>query len=185
MPHVRGMQRALVVGAAWCAAILAACSGRSPGELAARDVSTVFFISKSDDHNRVDYGMRLDDHCVPKHDAVFPYWHEFEPVERTHPLGAFEDRAYGVADQHEIARVAGGADYSVTLKRFDRPIEISVRKQANGQCSTVAHTTIDAIDQAEFSDAFAQLGGLFQVDYIELHGRDPKTGAKLSERIQP
>jgi hypothetical protein len=42
---------------------------------------TLFFISKSDDENRVDYGMRLDSKCAPYGDeSVFPYWREFEPL---------------------------------------------------------------------------------------------------------
>jgi hypothetical protein len=162
-----------------------ACAGRSPSELARRDVATVFFISKSDDHNRVDYGMRLDHDCVPPRDAVFPYWHEFEPKERTHPLGAFEDRAYGIDEQHLVSRTAHSADYVVKLKRFDRPITITTVQSRDGTCSARARMTIDSVANAEFSDAFAQLGGLLSVDYIELHGRDSKTGAAVAERIKP
>ena len=45
----------------------------------AHDVATIFFISKSDDHNRVDYAIHLDAHCVPVHDdAMYFYWREFE-----------------------------------------------------------------------------------------------------------
>ena len=34
------------------------------------DVPTVFFINKSDDHNRVDYGIRLNEHCAPTGDEA-------------------------------------------------------------------------------------------------------------------
>jgi len=165
--------------------LVAACAGRSPAELAQRDVATVFFISKSDDRNRVDYGMRLDSHCVPLAGAVFPYWHEFEPDEHTHALGAFEDRAYGIAEQRLLARRSDGAEYFVKLKQLDRPITITTSKASDGRCTAVAHTKIDNVGAAEFSDAFAQLGGFLSVDYVEVHGRDARTGTRLAERIKP
>lgn len=164
---------------------VAACAGRSPGELAPRDIATVFFISKSDDHNRVDYGMRLDQDCVPLPGAVFPYWHEFEPKERTHALGAFEQRAYGIDMQRLVSRRQDGAEYVIKLKQLDRPITISTFKERDGRCVAVAHTKIDNVGTAEFSEAFAQLGGFLSVDYVEVRGRDPHTGARVAERIKP
>jgi len=166
--------------------LLAACAGRSPAELAPRDIATVFYISKSDDHNRVDYGMRLDADCVPVSSAaVFPYWHEFEPKERTHALGAFEDRAYGISEQRLLSRTGNSAEYMVKLKQLDRSITITTSKGSDGKCIAVAHTKIDNIGSAEFSDAFAQLGGFLSVDYVEVHGRDTRTGTRVAERIKP
>jgi hypothetical protein len=166
-------------------ALVGACGGRSPSELAPHDITTVFFISKSDDHNRVDYGMRLDHDCVPPPNAVFPYWHEFEPKERTHALGTFEGRAYGLDTQRLVAQSGSGGEYVIKLKPFDRPIAISTRKQPDGRCVAIAHIKIDGVEGAEFFDAFAQLGGLLSVEYIELHGRDPKTGTRITGRIKP
>lgn len=164
--------------------LLVACAGRSPGELAPRDIATVFFISKSDDHNRVDYGMRLDGNCVPLTSAVFPYWHEFEPTERTHALGAFEDRAYGIEEQRLISHGRNGGEYLVKLKQLDRSITITTSRASDGRCVAVAHTKIDNVGKAEFSDAFAQLGGFLSVDYVEVHGRDAN-GTRVAERIKP
>ena len=54
------------------------------------DIQTVFFFSKSDDKNRVDYGLRLDANCRPVgEEPLFPYWREFEsepPGLKTHSL---------------------------------------------------------------------------------------------------
>src|ERR1022692_4639671 len=88
------------------------------------DVETVFFISKSDDHNRVDYGIRLNDHCAPVgDDAVFPYWREFEhPPVRTHSLGVFEYVPYGFSEQRLVHRTPTGGDQLVRLKQLERPI---------------------------------------------------------------
>ena len=165
--------------------LLVACAGRSPAELKPRDIATVFFISKSDDRNRVDYGMRLDENCVPLANAVFPYWREFEPKERTHPLGTFEHRAYGIAVQRLVSRNPTGAEYLVKLKQLDRPITITTSKASDGACVAVAYTQIDNVGSAEFSHAFAQLGGFLSVDYVEIRGRDTRTGTRVAERIKP
>src|SRR5450432_4841953 len=94
------------------AALLFAVVFFSPGDaradamqFGAHDIETVFFISKSDDRNRVDYGIRLNDHCAPVNDeAVFPYWREFEnsPPVRTHSLGIFEYVPYGFSEQRLV-----------------------------------------------------------------------------------
>jgi hypothetical protein len=169
----------------WILFALAAlgCAGRSPSELAQRDIATVFFIAKSDDRNRVDYGMRLDRDCVPQPQGMFPYWHEFEPVERTHALGVLEDRAYGIDDQHLVSRADRGAVYVVKLRELSRPITIVISQRKDGTCTASAHARIQSVDDAELSDGYAHLAGLVSVDYIELHGRDPRSGAPLSERI--
>src|SRR5258708_30624688 len=69
------------------------------------DVPTVFFISKSDDRNRVDYAMRLDPSCDPvTAEPVFPYWRGVErsPPLRTHSLGVFQGVAHGIRQQRGV-----------------------------------------------------------------------------------
>src|SRR5689334_14951358 len=73
--------RRIVLGGLVAGAILAPAGAARAGEVAfgAHDVPTVFFISKSDDRNRVDYGIRLDASCAPLNDdAMFLYWRVFE-----------------------------------------------------------------------------------------------------------
>jgi hypothetical protein len=151
------------------------------------DVPTVFFISKSDDHNRVDYGMRLDERCAPVTDApLFPYWREFErsPPVRTHPLGMFEGFAYGVAEQRVTDRAADGSTVVVKLKQVGRPISIATHRQPGGPCTAVGTTTIAGIEGAQIVSVYVKLAGFMAVEYVQIFGKNPKTGQTLEERLQ-
>src|SRR5215510_9294156 len=86
----------------------------------ANDLETLFFISKSDDKNRVDYGMRLDSRCAPSgEEPVFPYWREFEPPPpvRTKPMSAFSKMGYGISTQRVVRRTAAGGETTIKLKQ--------------------------------------------------------------------
>lgn len=150
------------------------------------DVPTVFFINKSDDGSRVDYGMRLDQKCQPANDeAVFPYWREFDnPPVRTHGLKWVEYMAYGVSEQRIISRNDGGGVYKIKLKQFNRPIVITTSKHQDGRCSATARMTIASQEGAELLSVFLKLGGFLSVDYAEIHGKHPQTGAPLVERVK-
>jgi hypothetical protein len=153
----------------------------------ANDVPTVFFINKSDDHNRVDYGIRLDDRCGPaKDDAVFPYWREFEnaPPVRTHSLGLFEYVAYGLSDQRTVRRTQTGADQLIALKQFGRPIFVTTTKGSDGHCTAIARSTIQGVEHAQLLSIFVKLRGPMMVDYIDVKGTDLATGKALEERIK-
>ncbi len=151
----------------------------------ANDVATVFFINKSDDHNRVDYGLRLDAACRPVgKEALFPYWREFEnaPPVRTHPLGWWEYTAYGVADQGPTD-VPG--EHHVKLKRLPRDLIVVIQKSAEGKCTAIAKAHVAGVAGAEVLSAFAKLRSVLgTVQYVEIHARDPRSGAMLSERLE-
>jgi hypothetical protein len=150
------------------------------------DVPTVFFISKSDDKNRVDYGIRLDARCAPvDDDALIVYWREFEkaPPVRTHPLSMLEYIPYGIAEQHRVQRASSGGDYTLRLKQFGRPIVILTQKAPDGRCSAKARSTVNGA-KAELLSVYAKLAGVLSVDYIDLFGKDLETGAPLTERIK-
>ena len=150
------------------------------------DIVTLFFISKSDDKNRVDYGMRLNADCAPSEkEAVFPYWREFEkaPPVRTHPLNMFEYYPYGIAAQHVLNRSPSGVEYHLRLKRIHRDLFVVTSKDAAGHCSATVYTTIGGVIRAELHSAFAKLQRALTVEYVEIHGRDPRTGQPLEERI--
>ena len=152
------------------------------------DIATVFFISKSDDHNRVDYGIRLNAQCAPVNDdAVFPYWRVFEHSDGRHtlPLGMFEYVPYGFAEQRMLRRTPTGGDHLVRLKQLaDRIILITTKKEADGHCSAVAHARISGIDRAELVSVYAKLAGAMSVDYVDIHGKNPTTGGEILERIR-
>jgi hypothetical protein len=96
----------------------------------ANDLPTLFFIAKSDDRNRVDYGMRLDSRCAPYGDEpVFPYWREFEPPPpvRTRSMGSVVPSAMAMGVP---ATRQGGA---VTMQRP------AVLQRTGSQGSDVTH----------------------------------------------
>ena len=95
LPRTLGFLLVLAAGS-----VLPGSASAGDTDFGPNDLQTVFYISKSDDKNRVDYGMRLDSHCAPfGQDPVFPYWREFEPPPpvRTKPMGAFSKLGYGVS----------------------------------------------------------------------------------------
>jgi hypothetical protein len=155
-------------------------------QFGANDVETVFFISKSDDHNRVDYGIRLTSHCAPVNDdAVFPYWREFEnsPPVRTHSLGMLEYVPYGFSEQRLVHRTLTGGEQLVRLKQLARPILVVTKKEADGHCTAVARARVGGVEGAVLTSVYAKLAGLTSVDYIDIHGKNPQTGADLTERV--
>lgn len=150
------------------------------------DIATLFFVNKSDDRNRVDYGMRLDADCVPVgDDPVFPYWREFEnsPPVRTHGISWIEHLAYGVAEQHLVRRTPTGAEHFVRLKPLPRDLLITTEKGADGTCQATVRTIVAGVPGAELLSAYIKLRGVMSLDYLELHGRDAK-GQPLLERLE-
>jgi hypothetical protein len=159
------------------------------------DVPTVFYIDKTDDHNRVDYGLRLDSHCLPVgREPLFPYWREFEhsPPVRTHPLGVFEYIAYGVTHQQLFrSEGAGGSqkiELQIELRRVHRVIRVAIRQDENGHCVAVPHVAmagVAGLKEAQFLSAHVTLTGLLKVAYVDLNGKDESTGALIQERLHP
>jgi len=152
----------------------------------AHDIVTLFFISKSDDRNRVDYGMRLDANCLAaKSDAVFPYWREFEksPPVRTHSLGTFEYLAYGVSEQRTVQRGPSGGQLLLKLKQVGRPIWVVTQRDANGRCTASTRTTVAGVP-AELISIYVKLQGPLSVAYLDVKGRDLKTQKIVTERVE-
>jgi hypothetical protein len=177
----------MMLGGLAFAAALAPAAPAQASEITfgSHDVQTTFFISKSDDRNRVDYGMRLDAACAPYgEEAVFPYWRVFEksPVQ-TQQLSMMDRIPYGISEQHAISRTPTGGEYFLRLKQFDRPIVISTKKQPSGACSVVTRTAINGT-QAQLVSVYAKLGGIASVDYIDVFGKNLVSGESFSERIK-
>jgi hypothetical protein len=154
------------------------------------DVQTVFFVSKSDDHNRVDYGIHLDEHCVPvKDDAVYLYWREFEraPPVRVHTAGMFDFIGYGISEQKVLFRASNVAVHFMKLRQLpDMPVRIITMQGADGRCTTQARSTIGGKER-ELSFAYIKLGkgGITpSVEYVDIHGKDLETGQEVTERVR-
>jgi hypothetical protein len=171
-------------------ALALAASAARAGEptFGPHDVQTVFFFSKSDDHNRVDYGLKLDEGCMPVGDEpLFPYWREFEEGgngKRTHTLKFYEYAGYGVSDQ-QIKKSGGRATIKVQLKALPREIIITTEKGADGKCVVTARAMIAKAPDIELLSCYIKLKTGWQVEYVDVKGKDPKTGAGISERLVP
>jgi hypothetical protein len=152
------------------------------------DVQTVFYIAKSNDKDRVDYGLRLDQHCAPASgNAMFPYWRELQhaPPVRSHKLKFFQYAGYGFSEQRIVKKGRSGGQYLVVLKQFKRPILIVTKQGKDGYCTATPYTKVQGVESAHLDYIFAKVAGVMSVDYIDIHGTDTKTGRKLVERQTP
>jgi hypothetical protein len=152
------------------------------------DIPTLFFVNKSDDKNRVDYGIRLNADCVPaEKNAVFHYWRVFEnaPPVRTKELNLFDRYAYGITTQRMVGRTASGSEYYVRLKALRREVYIQTSKGLDGRCTALAYAALAGQERAELLSAYVKLRRPMSVEYLEIHGKDRSTGQPISERIIP
>jgi hypothetical protein len=175
-----------MLGALAFAAALAPAAPAQASEITfgSHDIQTTFFISKSDDKDRVDYGMRLDSACAPYgEEAVFPYWRELEKSpDRKSSLSMLDSVAFGISEQRLVARTETGGEYTIRLKQVDRLIEITTKREANGSCSALTRSIIGG-RKAQLVSVFAKLGGMASVAYIDVIGKSLDSGAIFSERI--
>lgn len=180
-------KRTVVGGLFVCAALTGVTHARADGiTFGPNDVQTVFFVNKSDDKNRVDYGIRLDANCAPvNNDAMILYWRVFEkaPPIRLQGLSMLDRIPYGIDEQRIISRSDSGGEYALRLKSFNRPIGITTKKEADGKCSATARATINGTT-AQLLSVFAKLAGFASVDYLDLNGKAFYTGAPVTERIK-
>jgi len=154
----------------------------------ANDIPTLFFISKSEDRNRADYGMRLDGRCAPLgNEPVFPYWREFEPPPpvRTRPMSEFSKLGYGISTQQVVRRTETGGETAIKLKQVGRSISITTSRGSNGRCAALVRMTIGKVPQAELLSVFVKLSGPLKVAYLDIKGRDRATGKPIEERLKP
>lgn len=150
------------------------------------DVETVFFVTKSSDRNRVDYGIHLSEHCAPINDsAMFPYWREFEasPPVRTHSLGFLDYIPFGFSEQRLVHRSRMGGDQFMRLKQLPRPMVVTSKMELDGYCSAVARMRIASAEGAILTSIYAKLASAITVEYIDIHGKHPLTGADIIERV--
>jgi hypothetical protein len=170
----RGPVPLLLLGLAVCTA------PRDAGGAEARDVPQVFTIAKSENQNRVAYGVRLDERCAPVGDApVYAYWRMLErSAGATEPLLSREEPAYGMKRQ----RVEGGVAKILLRGLADREIWIEPAA-IDGRCTARAWTRI-AGKRAELVQVFVQLRWPFGVAHLRVKGRTP-AGTAVEELIEP
>jgi hypothetical protein len=151
----------------------------------ARDVRTIFHIAKSDDNNRVDYGIRLDDQCRPVGETpVYAYWHRFDPgYPRFGDLNLLDQQVYGITSQAVRTRSDTGTWVELHVAALPS-LRILILVQRHGD-GCVARAQIPVNSRPAFVDrVFVQLGGspFSPVEYVTFRGVDSQTQEPVFER---
>jgi hypothetical protein len=155
-----------------------------PADADGGEVSSVFFIAKSENKNQVHYGIHLGADCVPSGSApVFAYWRMLERGPTvTEPLLSREVPAYGFASQQVTSQGATGGSVVVTLRALpDRPIVVTSWQQ-DGACAASAETKIAGVP-ALLTRVYVQLRWPFGVESLTLDGRAKSDRSLVRERI--
>jgi hypothetical protein len=168
------------------ALVLAAGAARALPSIGARDVATLFYVAKSDDRNRVDYGVHLDASCAPLGDApIYAYWRRFEPGQE--PLGdlnVFDQRVYGIERQSVRVREPNGSWIELALRALPARRILVLVQRAGDRCIGAAQTQLRGRD-AVLDHVFVQLAGPASIDHVMIRGEDILRGEPVFERIEP
>ena len=141
-------------------------------------ISSVVFVSKSENKNQVHYGLHLTDACGFASAApIYAYWKMLEKgANVTEPILPREQRAYGIARQE----VSGDVVTLVLSGVPGRPIKIRVTRGEDGKCTATAETTIAGTFAKIFNVHIAL--GLLHVDHLLLTGWNA-AGQVVRERL--
>ncbi len=164
----------LLVAAVFAACVLFPCSARADGTL-----TSVLFVSKSENKNQVHYGVHLDDTCAFTSSApVFAYWRMLEKGPTvTEPLLPREQRGYGIAQQD----IVNGGTVRLTLRALPkRPILIHVSRAPDGTCVARTEAVVAGVLVRLFNVHVAL--GFMRVDHLLLSGW-AATGQIVRERL--
>lgn len=151
------------------------------------DVATVFFIDKSDDHNRVDYGIHLDASCHPTSGSPMEvYWREFEGGRGghvTHGLNLFEGPVYGVGSQRVTETRPDGVTMDIDIRALSsRHLHVDTQRTENG-CVAHARMTIDGTE-ARLHHVHLTLGdGPGSLRFADIYGTAVTGGASVTEHV--
>lgn len=150
------------------------------------DVRTVFHIAKSDDRNRVDYGIHLDDRCRPVgSQPIYAYWHRFEPgAARYGDLNAFDAQVYGIVRQEVRSRASTGTWTEMRIGAMPNLSILVLTQRVGDRC--VARARIDVNDRPAYVDrVFVQLDPPFGISHVVFSGVDVESARPVSERRLP
>jgi hypothetical protein len=162
---------------------LVGTAARADSSSAPREL-LLFSISQSENKNRVQYAVRVDDRCQPLTAApVFAYWRMFEKGPTvTEPLLAQELDAYGIASQVATREPEGTAVQLVLRAVRGRPIAVDVSRTSSGACQAVATLAISGAP-AHLFDVYAKLKWPFGVEYLLLQGWSVDGTRVLKEKL--
>jgi hypothetical protein len=156
------------------------------------DVRAVFVIGKNLDRNEVQYGIRLDDQCVPvSSEPIYAYWRQYEQgPEVTEDLNFLDKTAYGIRMQVVQSPPGKPKKIVMTLRATsDRGIAIVAHKlppeESGGRGTACAAEALAFIANvpARLQRVYVHVAGFLSVDYIELTGTRLDNGKPIVERI--
>lgn len=180
------MPRARAAIAIALTTLLVASFAQATPRIGAHDLPTLFYVAKSDDRNRVDYGIRLDAACAPVGDApLYAYWRRFEPGQE--PLGDLNvlDRTiYGIARQRVASRADNGSWIEVSLRALPARRVLVLVQRAGDRCVGAAQTEIRGRESI-LDHVFVQLAGPASIDHAMIRGEERESGHAISERYVP
>ncbi len=151
------------------------------------DVPTMFFIDKSDDRNRVDYGIRLDTNCHPASGSpMVVYWREFENGSGgrvTHGLNMFEGPVYGVGAQRLLETRPDGMTMQIDIRALSsRHLRVITEREPHG-CTARATLTIGGT-LANLDHVHLTLGGgPGSLRFADIYGTAVDGGAPVTEHV--
>ncbi len=151
------------------------------------DVPTIFFIDKSDDRNRVDYGIHLDTSCHPASGSPMEvYWREFEngaDGRVTHGLNMFEGPVYGVGSQRVTETREDGMTMLIQIRALSsRHLEVHTARAPHG-CTARATLTIAGTD-AYLDHVHLTLGeSPGSLRFADIYGTAVEGGASVHEHV--
>jgi hypothetical protein len=150
------------------------------------DVPTLFYIAKSDDRNRVDYGVHLDASCSPVGDEpIYAYWRRFEPGQPLlGDLNVFDQRGYGIAHQRVRVREANGSWIELGLAALPSRRLLALVQRVGDHCVGAVQATIRG-QEAVLDHVFVQLDGPLRIREVVLRGEARLTGEPVVERLTP
>ncbi|MDQ3032375.1 MAG: DUF4833 domain-containing protein [Myxococcota bacterium] len=168
------------------AIVLASSVAYATPTIGAHDVPTLFYVAKSDDRNRVDYGVRLDASCAPIGDApLYAYWRRFEPGQpQLGDLNFLDRRGYEIAHQQVRVREANGSWIEFGIRALPSRRLLALVQRAGDRCVGAVQTTIRS-EEAVLDHVFVQLDGPMRIREVVLRGEARVTGHPISERLRP
>jgi hypothetical protein len=164
---------------AWVSPLAAA------GVLPSASVSSVFHIAKSENRNQVHYAVSVDTRCRPRGNApVRGYWRELEEgPDVIEALREHQHRAYGLSKPTAVTSGDYGGDIRISLRALPERMLLITTFREGDNCSARAFTRI-AGQPALLKSIYVELGFLYSVDFIVLHGLRVADGAPVQERIE-
>jgi hypothetical protein len=147
------------------------------------DLRTLFVIGKNIDRNEVQYGIRLDQDCVPVgKEPLYAYWRQFERGPNvTEDLNFLDETVYGIKEQKVVKRAADESKVLMTLKATpDRMVAVITRRR-DGKCVAESIAFINKAP-ALLERVFVHVAGFLKVDWIEISGLS--NGNRVVERVK-